>query len=693
DGALSDIEVEYKENKGKLYHIKYFLKDSDEFLVVATTRPETFFGDTAVMVHPDDERYTKFVDKEVILPISKKAIKIIADKHVEKEFGTGVVKVTPAHDMNDYEVGLRHNLDFISVFDEKGILNEHCLEFQGLERLEAREKIVAKLESLGFIEKIEEYNNQIGYCYRCNNIVEPYISKQWFVKKEIAQESIEKVALGESKFYPNHWINSFNAWMKDLRDWCISRQLWWGHQIPVYYCECSHEWASQHTPKTCPKCQSQNFKQDEDVLDTWFSSGLWAMSTLGWGNENWGKDKIWSEKDLKDFYPNSLLITGFDILFFWVARMMFQSTNALHQLPFKDIYLHALVKDEQGRKMSKSLGNVIDPNESIKEYSADILRFTLALLAIQGRDIKLSNDKLLQVRNFTNKIYNATNYLLLNESKFEDLENITLHSELAKYIYVKFQTCVKDVRENLDNYRFNDAANTLYKFFWDDFCDWGIELSKAEKSSVKELGSVFKEALKLLNPFMPFISEYLYHKLSDTELKTSPSIMISKYPKFKEQDKNIEKIFSLLIESIVGIRRAKSLIDLGNSKIEKAYIKFNDKKIKDEIKAYMNFIMMLAKCEQIEFSEEKLPKAICDVSENLEIFITLENVDLSGILTRLENQKNKLEKESAKLNSMLCNEKFIANAPKEVVEQNKEALENLKIQLEKISVELQNLRG
>lgn len=645
------------------------------------------------MVHPDDERYAKFVGKEVILPISKKAIKIIADEHVEKEFGTGVVKVTPAHDMNDYEVGLRHNLEFISVFDEKGILNEHCLEFQGLERLEARERIVAKLESLGFIEKIEEHNNQIGYCYRCNNIVEPYISKQWFVKKEIAQESIEKVVLGKSKFYPNHWINSFNAWMKDLRDWCISRQLWWGHQIPVYYCECSHEWASQHTPKACPKCQSQNFKQDEDVLDTWFSSGLWAMSTLGWGNENWGKDKIWSEKDLKDFYPNSLLITGFDILFFWVARMMFQSTNALHQLPFKDIYLHALVKDEQGRKMSKSLGNVIDPNESIKEYSADILRFTLALLAIQGRDIKLSNDKLLQVRNFTNKIYNATNYLLLNESKFEDLENITLHSELAKYIYAKFQTCVKDVRENLDNYRFNDAANTLYKFFWDDFCDWGIELSKAEKSSVKELGSIFKEALKLLNPFMPFISEYLYHKLSDTELKTSPSIMISKYPKFKEQDKNIEKIFSLLIESIVGIRRAKSLIELGNSKIEKAYIKFNDKKIKNEIKAYMNFIMMLAKCEQIEFSEEKLPKAICDVSENLEIFITLENVDLSGILTRLENQKNKLEKESFKLNSMLSNEKFIANAPKEVVEQNKEALENLKIQLEKISVELQNLRG
>ncbi|TKX29927.1 valine--tRNA ligase [Campylobacter estrildidarum] len=694
DGALSDIEVEYKENKGKLYHIKYFLKDSDKYLVVATTRPETFFGDTAVMIHPEDERYNKLIGKEVVLPLTQKAIKIIADTHVEKEFGTGVVKVTPAHDINDYEVGLRHQLDFITVFDEKGILNEHCLEFQGLERLDAREKIVAKLEELGFIEKIEEYNNQVGYCYRCNNVVEPYISKQWFVKKEIAKESIEKVALGESKFYPNHWINSFNAWMKDLKDWCISRQLWWGHQIPVYYCECANEWASENTPEICPKCQSKNFKQDEDVLDTWFSSGLWAMSTLGWGNGNWCKDQIWFEEDLKEFYPNSLLITGFDILFFWVARMMFQSTNALNELPFKDIYLHALVKDEQGRKMSKSLGNVIDPNESIKEYSADILRFTLALLAIQGRDIKLSNDKLLQVRNFTNKIVNAANYLLLNESKFEDLGHINLESKLAKYIYLKFQDCVKNVRENLDNYRFNDAANAIYKFFWDDFCDWGIELSKAEKSSVKELGSIFKEALKLLNPFMPFISEYLYHELSNTSLETSPSIMIAQYPKIILHNENdIENTFSLLIESIVSIRRAKSLIDLGNSKIEKAYIKLNNSIFEKELNSSIIFIKTLAKCENIEFTNQKLEKAICDVSDNLEIFITLDNVDLSGIISRLENQKTKLEKESAKINSMLCNEKFLANAPKEVVEQNKNSLSNLQIQLEKISTELANLRG
>ncbi|WP_270976254.1 valine--tRNA ligase [Campylobacter upsaliensis] len=693
DGALSDIEVEYKENKGKLYHIKYFLKDSEDFLVVATTRPETFFGDTAVMVHPDDERYAKFVGKEVVLPLSKKAIKIIADESVEKDFGTGVVKVTPAHDMNDYEVGLRHHLEFLSVFDEKGILNEHCLEFQGLERLEAREKIVQKLENLGFIEKIEEHHNQVGYCYRCNNIVEPYISKQWFVKKEIAKKSIEKVALNESQFYPNHWVNSFNAWMRDLRDWCISRQLWWGHQIPVYYCECGCEWASEDTPKSCPKCNGVNFHQDPDVLDTWFSSGLWAMSTLGWGNENWGEGTLYQKEDLKNFYPNSLLITGFDILFFWVARMMFLSTDALENLPFKHIYLHALVKDEQGRKMSKSLGNVIDPNESIKTYSADILRFTLALLAVQGRDIKLSEDKLLQVRNFTNKIYNATNYLLINENKFEDLENITIQSELAKFINAKFQECLKQVRGNLENYRFNDAANYLYRFFWDDFCDWGIELSKAQKSSVKELGSIFKEALKALHPFMPFISEYAYHKLSGSELENSASIMISAYPNLGNKDEKIERIFSLLIESIISIRRAKSLIELGNAKIEKAYIKLNNSAMQSEIEKYQHFITLLAKCESVEFISEKLNNAICDVSENLEINIKLDNIDLSAIISRLENQKIKLEKEFTKINAMLSNEKFLSKAPKDIILQNQNALNNLKEQFEKVQMELKNLRG
>ncbi len=711
DGALSDIEVEYKENQGKLYYLRYFLKSADfkgglaefekrnlkagkDYLIIATTRPETFFGDSAVMINPNDERYKHLVGQSVVLPLLNKEIPIIADEAVESDFGSGVVKVTPAHDYNDYEVGLRHNLEFIKIFDEQGILNDKCLNFKGLERLDARAKIIAELENKAFVEKIEDYTHQVSYCYRCKNIIEPYISKQFFVKPDIAKESIERVNKGEMKFYPAHWINSFNAWMRDLKPWCISRQLWWGHQIPVYYCdECGAEFAAGKEPKKCVKCGSQKLRQEEDVLDTWFSSGLWAMSTLGWGNEGWGEGKLWQKEDLQNFYPNSLLITGFDILFFWVARMLFQSTHALHKLPFKDVYLHALVKDELGQKMSKSLGNVIDPNESIEEFSADILRFTLALLAIQGRDIKLSRDKLMQVRNFTNKLYNAAQFLLMNAPKFEDLENIKLKSSLALYMNSRFNLCVKEVRENLDNYRFNDAANTLYRFFWDEFCDWGIELCKAEKSAVNELGSIFKEALKALSPFMPFISEYLYHSLSGTSLENSKSIMISKYPIIEPQNAEIENIFNLIIESIVSIRRAKSLIELGNSKIAKAYVKFNEPKNVELLKPFLHFIKALAKCEEVEFTRENLNNASSDVSAHLKVFIPLENIDLSGVLKRLEASKTKLEKEKNKLENMLKNENFIKNAPKDVIELNQNALKSVNLQLEKTNEELKNLKG
>lgn len=693
DGALSDIEVEHRENAGKLYYMRYFLKDSAEFVVVATTRPETYFGDTAVMINPNDERYKHLIGKKVLLPLANKELEIIADEYVDMSFGSGVVKVTPAHDTNDYEVGLRHDLQFLTIFNEKGILNEHCLEFKGLERLAAREKIVARLEKEGFIEKIEDYTNQVGYCYRCNNVVEPYISKQWFVSRDIARESIERVERGEMRFFPSHWINSYNAWMRDLRDWCISRQLWWGHQIPVYYCECGAEFADEKTPLKCPKCGGANFKQDEDVLDTWFSSGIWAHSTLGWGNEGWGEGECWQKGDLEDFYPNSLLITGFDILFFWVARMLFQSTNALKNLPFKEVYLHALVKDEHGQKMSKSKGNVIDPLESIKEYSADILRFSLALLAVQGRDIRLSQDKFIQVRNFTHKLYNAHKYLLLNEESFANIDTISIQSELGKYMLSRFNLCVKMVRENLAQYRFNDAANTLYRFFWDEFCDWGIELSKAEKGAIKELGSIFKEALKLLSPFMPFISEFLYHELSSTKLENAPSIMIAPYPEFKGQNLELESAFALIIEAIVSIRRAKTLVELGNAKIPKAFIKLNDSGKVPKFRAYTHFIKKLAKCDEIEFTSENLSKASADVSENLRVFVPLESVDISGILARLESQKAKLNKEKIKLENMLNNAKFIANAPKEVMEQNKNALESVVAQLTKIDEELKNLQG
>ena len=541
DGALSDIEVEYEQNKGKLYHLKYFLKNSTDFLVVATTRPETYFGDTAVMVHPEDERYQHLIGKSVILPLIGREITIIGDEHVDMSFGTGCVKVTPAHDTNDYEVGKRHHLEFITIFDEHGILNEYCGAFKGLERLEARELIVAKLQSLGFVDKIEDYENQVGHCYRCKNVVEPYISKQWFVKKEIAEGAIAKVNAHLAQFYPSHWINSYNAWMKDLRDWCISRQLWWGHQIPVFYCDtCRHEWASEKDKESkCPKCHSAHFHQDPDVLDTWFSSGLWPFSTLGWGNEDAYKNEKWFETDLQEFHPNTLLITGFDILFFWVARMMFSGEHMLKDLPFQDIYLHALVKDENGQKMSKSKGNVIDPLDSIAEYSADTLRFTLAILAVQGRDIKLSGEKLEQIRNFTNKLYNASRFLLMNAEKFDDLETIQIKTPLGAYMKSRLALATQEVRAHFSDYRFNDAATTLYRFLWGEFCDWGIELSKADKSAVAELGAIFKEAMKLLHPFMPFISEFLYQELSDTNLEMSESIMIKRYPFDLQQDFDI----------------------------------------------------------------------------------------------------------------------------------------------------------
>ena len=688
DGALSDVEVEHKANKGKLYYVRYYLDgEKDKFIVVATTRPETYFGDTAVMVNPNDERYKNLIGKFVNLPIINRKIQIIADEHVDTQFGTGCVKVTPAHDQNDYEVGNRHDLEFITIFDEKGILNEYCGEFAGLERLNARDKVVAKLDELGFIEKIEDYENQVGYCYRCKNVVEPYISKQWFVKSDIAKNAIEMVNSGGAEFFPTHWINSFNAWMRELKDWCISRQLWWGHRIPVFYCECGHEWADEcENPAKCPKCGGAKFTQDPDVLDTWFSSGLWPISTLGWGNGEALKNEKWFEDDLKDFYPNTMLITGFDILFFWVARMFFQCENATSKLPFHDVYLHALVKDKDGKKMSKSSKNIVDPLDKIDEFSADILRFTLTILCVQGRDVRLSDDKLLIYRNFVNKLYNASKFLLLNSPKFDDLDENLVKTELGKYMLSRFKACVNSVRANLDSYRFNDAATDLYKFFWDEFCDWGIELSKAEKSAIPELGMIFKEAMKLLSPFMPFISEYLYHELSGTSLESANSVMVMKYPKISAQNEQIERLFERVIEAIVSIRRAKATIDLGNAKIAKAFVLSQF-----DLSGAKGFIKTLAKCDEIEFVSEPVPNAVRDVSANLESFVALDGVDLKPIITRLNSQKTKLEKEIAKLENMLGNEKFIASAPANVIETNRNGLATAKEQFDKVCTELANL--
>jgi valyl-tRNA synthetase len=690
DGALSDIEVEYEEHIGELYYIKYPLSDGSGNVVVATTRPETYFGDTAVMVHPQDTRFNHLIGKKVRLPLINREIEIIADSHVDMEFGTGFVKVTPAHDLNDYEVGKRHNLEFITIFDEKGILNEHCGTFKGLERLEARAIIIQQLQDNGFVEKIEEHIHQVGHCYRCKNVVEPYISKQWFVKKEFALSSIKKVNRKEAKFFPAHWINSYNAWMSELRDWCISRQLWWGHQIPVFYCKsCNYEWVEDdNMPTVCKRCGSSNIYQDPDVLDTWFSSGLWPFSTLGWGNGEAFKGKLWNRDDIKEFYPNTLLITGFDILFFWVARMLMMGDNITGELPFKDIYLHALVKDEYGEKMSKSKGNVIDPLITIDKYSADALRFTLAVLAVQGRDIKLSKEKLEQSRNFTNKLFNATNFLQLNQEHFDNLNPADIKTPLGRYMLAKFNIAVKETRDYIDAYRFNDGATTLYRFLWGEFCDWGIELSKADKESIGELGAIFKESMKLLHPFMPFITENLYMRLSKESLEEGNSIMIMEYPTPNSIDMKIVEQFNLIIEAIVSIRRCKTLIDKANQKIDKASIKFS---VDIDFKMMKPFIEKLAKVEELSLVESKIANSVTDVSDNLESFISTDDIDISAIIRKLTKQKEKLEKEIIKLNGMLNNKQFIANAPQKIIDRNREALCDAKEKMIKIESELKEL--
>lgn len=681
DGALSDIEVEHNETKGAFYHIKYPLSDGSGFITVATTRPETFFGDTAVMVHPEDDRYKYLIGKKITLPLIGREIAIIADDHVDMTFGSGAVKVTPAHDTNDYEVGKRHHLEFITIFNEKGILNHHAGEFEGLERLEARKAVVAALKNGGFLEKVEDHTHQVGQCYRCGNIVEPYISKQWFVKKELADKAISKVNAGETKFFPAQWKNNFDSWMGELRDWCISRQLWWGHQIPVFYCmDCNNEWASESENETkCPHCSSQNTHQDPDVLDTWFSSALWAFSTLGWGNET--NDKV-QRDDLIRHYPNTLLITGFDILFFWVARMLMMGVHFMGKVPFKDVYLHALVRDEHGQKMSKSKGNVIDPLEMIELHGADTLRFTLAALAVQGRDIRLSQKALETYKHFANKIYNAARFLQMKQPSYPALDQCEIQTDLGKYMLSRFHAAVNETREQLDQYRFNDAAITIYRFLWSEFCDWGIELSKANSESIVELGAIFRESLKLLHPFMPFITERLDHALGGTQ-----SLVVSQFPKSADQDLEIEESFGYAIEAIVSIRRAKVALDLANKQVEKAFVRpFKPMNLP------LAYICKLAKADQVVVVSDKQNGAT-DVSDNLESTISADGVDLSALTTKLNAQKAKLQKEIEKLSGMLNNQNFVANAPKDVLEKNGALLADAESKLAQIDQQLSGINS
>ncbi|MDK2839443.1 MAG: valyl-tRNA synthetase [Thermosipho sp. (in: thermotogales)] len=674
--VLSDEEVEYEEHDGKLYYIKYPFADGNGEIIIATTRPETMLGDTAIAVSPSDERYKELIGKEVIVPLVGRKIKIIADMHADPEFGTGALKVTPAHDPNDYLIGQRHNLEFINIFKDDMTINENGGKYKGLDRYQAREKIVEDLEIKGYLVKIEDIKHSVGHCYRCNTVIEPMLMDQWFVKmKPLAEKAIEAVEKGEVKFYPDRWKKVYLNWMYEIRDWCISRQLWWGHRIPIWYCQdCGHINVSEEEVKKCEKCGSTNLKQEEDVLDTWFSSALWPFSTLGWPENT---------SDLKEFYPTDVLVTGFDIIFFWVARMVMMGYEFMGEKPFSDVYIHQLVRDKFGRKMSKSLGNGIDPLEVIQEYGADPMRFTLALLAAQGRDIKLDIKNIDTSKKFANKIWNATRFIIMNLEDYKEvpLENLNLSD---KWILSRLQKTIKNVTNAIEQYEFNLAAREIYNFFWDEFCDWYIEVSKPrlkteEKHLVQNvLVTVLDNSLKLLHPFMPFITEELWQKLPTS----GESITVSEWPKVNDKliDNISEKRFSLLMNIIKGIRNVKAEINIPQS--QKVNISSNHDFTEEE-KLY---IRTLGNVENIKISDQKPEKsASAFVNNELEVYVELGNlIDIETEINRLNKKIEKLEKDAQKFRIKLSNKKFLEGAPEEIVEEAKEKLANIEEQIKKI---------
>ena len=677
--ALSDLEVEMKEQDGKLWYLKYPVKgEKDRYVVVATTRPETMLGDTAVAVNPNDERYKDLIGKTVILPLMNREIPVIADEYVDKEFGTGVVKITPAHDFNDFMIGEKHNLKFVNVMTKDAKMNENAGKYAGLDRYEAREKILNDLESLGLLEKIDDYKLFAGHCYRCSTIVEPLISEQWFVKiKPLAEKAIEAVKKGNTRIIPEQWENNYYGWMENIRDWCISRQIWWGHRIPVWYCnDCGKEAASREDLTKCPNCNSENIYQDSDVLDTWFSSALWPFSTMGWPEKT---------KLLEVFYPTSVLVTGFDILFFWVARMMMMGLKFMGDVPFRDVYIHALVRDEHGQKMSKSKGNVIDPLEIIKKHGADALRLTLAAFAAQGRDIRLSEQRIIGYKAFINKVWNAAKFVIMNITDF-DYQKPEKLSTLDKWILAKLKECVKNFEKSMDEYKFNEVVHHIYQFTWHEFCDWYIELSKANLNNVElrkstqwTLVYTFKAILQMLHPMIPFVTEELWHKFKvDTDIIVSSFIDYNEIEDYLEELEEIEKVKEL----ISGIRNIRGELNISPSKKVKGYY------ITEEnfIEKNLEYICRLANL--ISFNkktDEVAGKLVKDYIAKTEIFLDIEGVvDIEGEKNRLNKEIQKIKKELDRIEKKLQNESFLSKAPKEVVEKEKKKREEFLEKLKKV---------
>ena len=703
--SISDAEVEYVEEPTHLWHIRYQITGTDKYLTVATTRPETMLGDTAVAVHPDDERYKNIIGKTCILPIMNKEIPIIADEFVEKEFGTGCVKITPAHDPNDYQAGLRHNLEIIQVFDENFKMGNLHPDYAGMNLYEARKKIVEKLEEIGALVKIEDYTHNVAKHDRCKTTVEPKISDQWFVAmKDLAKPAIEAVKNGDTRFVPEKFEKTYFNWLDNIQDWCISRQIWWGHQIPAYYCnKCGEVTVDVHTPEKCSKCGCTDLTRDPDTLDTWFSSALWPFSTLGWPNET---------EDYKTFFPTNTLVTGYDIIFFWVVRMMFSSLEQTGKAPFKDVFIHGIIRDSQGRKMSKSLGNGIDPLEIIEKYGADALRFSLISGTTPGNDMRFMPEKLEAAGNFANKIWNAAKFVLMNlEGADEEFLTSDISTHISnleiedKWILSKLNTLAKEVKTNIDNYDLGVAIDKIQSFIWDEFCDWYIEIVKtrlynkeeenanSRKTAQYVLNKVLCDALKLLHPFMPFVTEKIYKELYNKD----ESIMIAKYPEFnKDLDfKDDEAKIEQIKEAITGIRNVRTKMNVHPSK--KSKLIFITKKYADTIKKSEGFIKKLGFAEEIEIKQNKenIPQnAVNVVTSEMEIFIPFTDlVNIEEEIERLSKEKEKILVQKEITDKMLSNAGFIAKAPESKVQEEKEKQTKFNEMIIAIEERIENLKN
>lgn len=689
--ALSDAEVEYEEHASHFWYMRYPAEDGGEGITIATTRPETMLGDTAVAVNPNDERFSDLIGKNVILPLVDRPIPVVADDYVDMEFGTGAVKITPAHDPNDFEVGERHNLPVIRVMDDRGVINSYGGEYEGMDRYDARKQIVSDLEELGLLVKIEDHTHNVGQCYRCNTVVEPIVSKQWFVSmKGLAQPAIEAVKSGDMKFVPKRSENIYFNWMDNIRDWCISRQLWWGHRIPAYYCDkCGKMIVAKQLPTQC-ECGCASFKQDEDVLDTWFSSGLWPFSTLGWPEKT---------PELEYFYPTNVLVTGYDIIFFWVARMIMSGFECMGKKPFDYINIHGLVRDEQGRKMSKSLGNGIDPLVLIDEYGADALRFSLAAGVRVGGDMRFSSDRVLNARNFANKIWNAARFVLMNtgdEVKPIDESKLDIAD---KWILSRLSSTIKEVTDLIEKFELGMAATKVHDFLWNEYCDWYIEMAKprllgededGKNTTVSVLNYVLADTLKLLHPFMPFITEEIYASLPISD----GSIMISSWPTDRGTYTVEEKAMQNVMELIRAIRNVRSEMNVPANKRAAISILATDEAQAD-YEMCSAYIERLAFGASVSFIDDKtaVPEnAVSVVGVGAEAFMPLgELIDIDKEIARLAEEAKKLEGEIKRANGKLNNKSFVDKAPEKVVQAERDKLAEYERKLEAVlqrSIEL-----